>query len=188
MILNLPFVIHSHLIIVLSKQHWVWKASSFAWYNEATRLYFPSAERKSSGSNFANTATKLLHVSTAPICAYTSESCSGLRSGPRRLTAAALHTAEEWCCFDVKEERVTEGQMETAGKNSPLPTRSWRPSLPQITNYLQALQNKPENNFPEVQERGKPLLNLSVRSRKTKACVYRTDKHRRTRSPCQTKT
>lgn len=47
----------------------------------------------------------------------------------------------------------TRRQMETAAV-----TRSWRLDSPQITNYLHDLQNKPENNFPRVQEQDKPLL------------------------------
>lgn len=45
------------------------------------------------------------------------------------------------------------------GKTSSLlPTKSWRPGSPQITNYLHGLQNKRENNFPEVQVQDKPPL------------------------------
>lgn len=81
--------------------------------------------------------------------------CSRDRDPPQLVHT--LHTSH---VVLMRETRVTEeGRMETAGKNlHSTPTKSWRPGSPQITNYLHGLQNKRENNFPEVQVQDKPPL------------------------------
>lgn len=57
-----------------------------------------------------------------------------------------------------REWRRRDRRRQLGKTSSVLPTKSWRLGSPQITNYLHGLQNKRENNFPEVQLQDKPPL------------------------------
>lgn len=76
----------------------------------------------------------------------------------RRLGATLQQRSDVVLMWKRREWRRGDRWRQLGKTSSLLPTRSWRLGSPQITNYLQALQNKPENNFPEVQVQDKPPL------------------------------